>query len=75
MSEYESEKQQYRQELEAFEGEGPPGPKQLWDVARLEASSASNWIEDMECTEREIQTAKGDILKALVALEMAEERL
>jgi len=75
MSDYESQKRQYRQELEAFEGDGPPGARQLWDVARIEASSASNWIEDMECTEREIQTAKGDILKALVALEMAEERL
>jgi len=75
MSDYESEKSQYRSELEAYEGEGPLTPRQLWDVARIVSMSASNWIEDMPCTENEIQTAKGDLLKALVALEMAEERL
>jgi hypothetical protein len=32
-------------------------------------------MHDMPCAEQEIQTAKGDVLKALVALEMAEDRL
>jgi TPR repeat protein len=73
MSDYESQKSQYRSELEAYEGEGPANANQLWYVARAEAQSAADWIEDMPVTESEIQTAKGDVLKALVALEMAEE--
>ena len=68
-------KGQIRSELEAFEGEGPPSIDQLWSVARHESESAASWIHDMPCTEQEIQTAKGDVLKALVALEMAEDRL
>lgn len=68
-------KNQIRSELEAFEGEGPPSIDQLWSVAQYEAESAASWIHDMRCTEQEIQTAKGDVLKALVALEMAEDRL
>ena len=72
---YESWREEIRSELEAFEGEGPPSVDQLWNVARHESGSAASWIADMPCTEQEVQTAKGDVLKALVALEMAEKRL
>jgi len=68
-------KSQIRSELEAFEGEGPPSVDQLWSVAQHESESAASWMHDMPCAEQEIQTAKGDVLKALVALEMAEDRL
>jgi len=72
---YDDWKSQIRSELEAFEGEGPPSIEDLWSVAQHESESAASWIHDMPCTEQEIQTAKGDVLKALVALEMAEDRL
>jgi len=68
-------KAQLRSELQAYEGEGPPSIDQLWSVAQHESESAASWIHGMPCTEQEIQTAKGDVLKALVALEMAENRL
>ncbi|ELY91454.1 hypothetical protein [Natrialba taiwanensis] len=72
---YDDWKSQIRSELEAFEGEGPPSIDELWSVAQNESESAASWIHDMPCTEQEIKTAKGDVLKALVALEMAEDRL
>lgn len=68
-------KAQIRSELEAFEGHGPPDVEELWHVAGHEAEGAASWIGDMPVSEDEIETAKGDLLKALVALEMAEERL
>jgi hypothetical protein len=68
-------KSQIRSELEAFEGHGPPSIDELWNVAGYEAEGVSGWIDEMPPTQQEIQTAKGDLLKALVALEMAEERL
>lgn len=74
-TEYASWKSEIRSELEAFEGEGPPSIDELWLVAQHEAESAASWMHDMPCTEQEIQTAKGDVLKALVALEIAEDRL
>jgi hypothetical protein len=72
---YESWKAQIRSELEAFEGEGPPDADELWSVAQYNARAASDWINDMPISENEIEAAKGDVLEALVALEMAEERL
>ena len=72
---YASWKSQLREELEAFEGEGPPTIEQLWHVARYESETAASWIADMPATQQEIETVKGDVLKALVALEMAEDRL
>jgi hypothetical protein len=68
-------KSQIRSELEAFEGEGPPTVDELWHVARYESESAASWIADMPATKQEIETVKDDLLRALVALEMAEERL
>jgi len=75
IEQYASWKEQIRSELEAFGGEGPPSIDDLWLVAQHESESAASWMHDMPCTEQEIETAKGDVLKALVALEMAEERL
>lgn len=75
MNNYESWKDNIRQRLEAFEGEGPPDAETLWHVAGHEAIGAANWIGDMPVSQGEIETAKQDILTALVALEMAEERL
>jgi len=72
---YNDWKSQIRSELEAFEGEGPPSVKELWSVAQHESESAASLINDMPCTEQEVQTAKGDVLKALVVLEMVEEEL
>jgi len=72
---YASWKSEIQSELEAFEGEGPPSIDQLWSVAQHQSESAASWIHDMPCTEQEIQRAKGDVLKALVAIEMAEDRL
>lgn len=72
---YSSWKSEIRAELEAYEGHGPPSAEELWHLAEYEASGVVSWISDMPVSEQEIQTAKGDVLKALVALEMAEERL
>ena len=72
---YASWKSQLREELEAFEGECPPSIDELWHVARYESETAASWIADMPATQQEIETVKGDVLKALVALEMAEDRL
>lgn len=68
-------KSQIRSELEAMEGEGPPSTDDLWGLAGYEAHGAGAWIDDMPVTEDSIKTAKGDILKSLTALEMAEELL
>lgn len=72
---YDDWKSNIRAELEAFEGEGPPSTRQLWNVAAYNARGAADWISDMPVGEEQIQTAKGDVLESLVALEMAEERL
>ncbi len=72
---YASRKENLRSELEAFEGHGPPTAEDLWSTAGHEARGAASWVEDMPLTETEIETAKSDLLKALVALEMAEERV
>lgn len=72
---YSSWKSDIRSELDAMEGEGPPTADQLWNVAAYQSRSASDWIEDMPLTEDAIETARGDVLEALVALEMAEERM
>ena len=74
-TDYTSWKAQIRSELEAFEGEGPPDADELWSVAQYKSRAASDWISDMPVSEHEIEAAKGDVLEALVALEMAEERL
>lgn len=72
---YERQKANIRSRLEAYEGEGPPSVLQLWHSAEYDASGCGGWIEDMPPIKEAIEAAKGDILKALVALEMAEERL
>jgi len=72
---YTTQKENLRSELEAFEGHGPPTVEELWSTAGHEARGAASWIEDMPVDKNEIETAKSDLLKALVALEMAEERV
>lgn len=74
-SEYQGWKEEIRSEIEANEGHATPDPHELWDRAAYDARSAADWIDDMPVSEAEIRTAKGDVLSALVALEMAEERL
>lgn len=71
---YESWKAQIRSEIEAWEGEGPPDDTELWDWVAFEGESVAGWVRDMPASEQSIQTAKEDVLQALVALEMLEER-
>lgn len=72
---YQNWKADIRQRIEANEGHETPDAQELWNRARFAAKGAASWIDDMPVSENEIETAKGDILKALVALEMAQERL
>jgi hypothetical protein len=70
---YDSWKSQIRQEIEAWEGEGPPSDAELWDHVAFEAQAVESWVRDMPATEESIETVKGDVLRQLVALEMLEE--
>ena len=72
---YHDWKADIRTEIEANEGHEAPDADDLWYRARDSARGASGWIDGMPVSESEIRTAKGDILEALVALELAEERL
>jgi hypothetical protein len=72
---YDSWKAQIRSEIEAWEGDGPPSNDELWDWVAFEGDSVSGWVRDMPATKQSIRTAKGDVLQALVALEMLEERV
>lgn len=75
MSDYDNLKQNIRSRIEANEGDPRPSAEELWHRASLDARSAAGWIDDMPVSEHEVQTVKSDLLKALVALEMAEESL
>ena len=75
MSDYESTKESIRAEFDANEGHPAPDAEELWSRAKYHSEGAASWIGDMPVTENEIATAKDDVLRALVALEMAEERL
>lgn len=72
---YRDWKADIRRRIEANEGHESPDAEELWNRAGYAAEGASEWIRDMPLTENEIRAAKGDVLNALVALEMAEERL
>jgi hypothetical protein len=73
MPDYSTWKQQIRSEIEANEGERPPTQEQLWRIAGRASESAAEWIGDMPATDETVQTATGDVLTSLVALEMVEE--
>jgi hypothetical protein len=73
--EYQQWKAQIRNEIEANEGHDNPTAEELWHRAGVEARTAAGWVDDVPLSMSEIKMAKGDLLTALVALEMAEDRL
>lgn len=69
-------KNELRSEIEEVRDERPRDSDALWGFAYRNARWAYDWmIEIRPPSEQDIQDAKRRVLKALVALEMAEERL
>lgn len=75
-TDYTDRKGLIRHVYEGYQSEsGGLSAKRLWTLAQQRSQSASDTISETGISKQEIDEVKGDVLAALVALEMAEERL